>query len=77
MKELHVLIFGCKFVWNKQESNIDEIIFSDLVQENRDLDEKRLELSQKIQDERTSCINLRVQIRLEQERIQRRRNNKK
>ena len=39
--------------------------------------EKRLELSQKIQDERTSCINLRVQIRLEQERIQRRRNNKK
>ena len=39
--------------------------------------EKRLQLCQKIQDERTSCINLRVQIRLEQERIQRRRNNKK
>jgi len=52
-------------------------VLSDLVRENRDLEEKRLELSQKIQDERTSCINLRVQIRLEQERIQRRRNNKK
>ena len=41
------------------------------------LEEKCLELSQKILDERTLCINLQVPIRLEQERIQCRRNNKK
>ena len=39
--------------------------------------EKRMQLCQKIQDERSACINLRVQIRFEQERILRRRDNKK
>ena len=46
-------------------------VLSDLVRENRELEEKRLQLGQKIQEERSACINLRVQIRLEQERIQR------
>lgn len=35
--------------------------------------EKRLELCHKIEEERALCVNLRVQIRLEQERLQRRR----
>merc|ERR1719510_1032555 len=46
-------------------------VLADLVRENRELEEKRLQLCQKIQEERSACINLRVQIRLEQERIQR------
>merc|ERR1711976_837132 len=50
-------------------------VLSDLVRENRELEEKRLQLCQKIQEERSACINLRVQIRLEQERILRRRDN--
>ena len=33
--------------------------------------DKRLQLCNKIQEERSACINLRVQIRLEQDRIQR------
>ncbi len=37
------------------------------------LQEKRLELCKKIEEERYLCVNLRVQIRLEQERIQKRR----
>ena len=37
------------------------------------LQDKRLELCQKIKDERAACVNLRVQIRLEQEKIKLRR----
>merc|ERR1740116_80311 len=46
-------------------------VLSDLVRENRELEDKRLQLCNKIQEERSACINLRVQIRLEQDRIQR------
>ena len=48
-------------------------ILSDLKRENKELEDKRAELCKKIQDERTACINLRVQIKVEQERIDRRR----
>merc|ERR1712025_789936 len=50
-------------------------VLADLVRENRELEEKRLQLCQKIQEERSACINLRVQIRLEQDRIQRKASN--
>ena len=48
-------------------------VLSDLKRENRELEEKRAELCQKIQDERSACIQLRVQIKVEQERIERKR----
>jgi hypothetical protein len=48
-------------------------VLSDLKRENRELEEKRSELCQKIQDERSACIQLRVQIKVEQERIGRKR----
>ena len=50
-------------------------VLSDLKRENRELEEKRAELCQKIQDERSACIQLRVQIKVEQERIERKRRN--
>ena len=48
-------------------------VLSDLKRENRELEETRAELCKKIQDERSACIQLRVQIKVEQERIERRR----
>lgn len=48
-------------------------VLADLVRENRELEEKRFELCHKIEEERAACVNLRVQIRLEQERIQKKR----
>jgi len=63
---------GCsdKDVIREEVEELNKVL-ADLVRENRELEEKRLQLCQKIQDERSACINLRVQIRLEQERIQR------
>ena len=48
-------------------------VLSDLKRENRELEATRAELCKKIQDERSACIQLRVQIKVEQERIERRR----
>merc|ERR1712062_669467 len=63
---------GCsdKDVIREEVEELNKVL-ADLVRENRELEEKRLQLCQKIQEERSACINLRVQIRLEQERIQR------
>merc|ERR1712141_480331 len=58
---------------NKEEVEELAKVLADLKRENRELEEKRAELCQKIQDERSACIQLRVQIKVEQERIERRR----
>ena len=54
---------------NKEEE-VEELskVLSDLVRENRELEEKKDELCQKIQEERAACVNLRVEIRVEEER---------
>ena len=40
-----------------------------LIRENQELEEKRMALCEKIQEERSACIQLRVEIKVEQERI--------
>ncbi|XP_059091928.1 ralA-binding protein 1-A-like isoform X2 [Tigriopus californicus] len=52
------------------KEEIEELgkIYTDLIRENRELEEKRQALYQKIQEERAACVNLRVEIRVEQER---------
>ena len=40
-----------------------------LVRENQELEEKRMALCDKIQHERSACVQLRVEIKLEQDRI--------
>ena len=58
---------------NKEEAEELAKVLSDLKRENRELEQTRSELCQKIQDERSACIQLRVQIKVEQERIERKR----
>jgi len=43
-----------------------------LIRDNKELEEKRLALCDKIQQERSACVQLRVEIKLEQERIRKR-----
>ena len=57
----------------KEEAEELAKVLADLKRENRELEEKRAELCQKIQDERSACIQLRVQIKVEQERMERKR----
>ncbi|XP_040578685.2 LOW QUALITY PROTEIN: uncharacterized protein [Lepeophtheirus salmonis] len=54
-----------------KEDGIEELAktLSDLIRENKELEDTRMELQQKIQDERSACINLRVQIRVEREKL--------
>jgi len=43
-----------------------------LIRDNKELEDKRLALCDKIQQERSACVQLRVEIKLEQERIRKR-----
>ena len=43
-----------------------------LIRDNKELEEKRMALCDKIQQERSACVQLRVEIKLEQERIRKR-----
>jgi len=58
---------------NREEAEELAKVLSDLKRENRELEKTRAELCKKIQDERSACIQLRVQIKVEQERIERKR----
>jgi len=53
-----------------REEEVEELTrtLKDLIRENGELQEKKQELCQKIQEERAACVNLRVEIRVEQER---------
>merc|ERR1719445_1964327 len=47
---------------------------SALIRDNKELEEKRMALCEKIQEERSACIQLRVDIKVEQEKMRRRNN---
>jgi len=46
-------------------------LLAKLAKEKRDLEEKKLQLQARLQEERSACLQLRVNIRMEQERIRR------
>ena len=55
---------------SSSKEEIEELtkVLSDLMRDNKELETKKEELCKKIQEERAACVNLRVEIRVEQER---------
>ena len=54
-----------------KDGDVEELskTLSDLMRDNRELERQRGDLCKKIAEERAACVNLRVEIRLEQEKI--------
>lgn len=56
---------------NREQRSVKLQLLSRLAGEKRELEEKKLNLQTRLQEERSACLQLRVNIRMEQERIRR------